>query len=603
MDYYPKSSILGTEGPLEVKINVYRFTHNSVPPRRSPSSSARGSPVHRRVHFRPIAGHFPAGPFAVLVCLQLNGSSLRRCTVNRFIVVCMDTMKVVAQNSRHFSYGNSLESSIQLMSPLHHHKTTSGGSDLPTETPTTITDFPRKRKFNTHEFATNLIKRENNPERALEIFNKVSHQRGFNHNNSTYAIILHKLAQCKKYQSLDTVLHQMTYETCKFQEGIFLNLMKHFSKSSLHERVLEMFYTIKPIVREKPSLKAVSTCLNLLVDANQIDLGRTLLLTARKDFHLEPNTCIFNILVKHHCKKGDLESAFEVVKEMEKSKLSYPNLITYSTLMDGLCGSGRLKEAIDLFEEMVTKHQIVPDALTYSVLINGFSRGGKTDRARKIMEFMKKNGCNPNVINYSAMMNGFCREGRLKEAKETFDEMKSAGVKPDTVIYTTLINFLCRAARTDEAIVMLKEMKENECKADEVTFNVILGGLCREFRFDEALDMLERLPYDGVYLNKASYRIVLNFLCKEGELEKAVNLLHLMLDRGFLPHFATSNELLVRLCEAGKANDAAVMSFLLIEMGFKPEPNTWSLLIDVVCRERKLLPAFKLVDTLIMKDF
>ncbi|RVW65320.1 Pentatricopeptide repeat-containing protein [Vitis vinifera] len=190
--------------------------------------------------------------------------------------------------------------------------------------------------------------------------------KGFSHNNATYATILHKLAKSKKFQAIDAVLHQMTYETCKFHEGIFLNLMKHFSKLSLHERVVEMFDAIHPIVREKPSLKAISTCLNLLVESNQVDLTRKFLLNSKKSLNLEPNTCIFNILVKHHCKNGDIDSAFEVVEEMKKSHVSYPNLITYSTLINGLCGSGRLKEAIELFEEMVSKDQILPDALTYN---------------------------------------------------------------------------------------------------------------------------------------------------------------------------------------------------------------------------------------------
>ncbi|KAL3844986.1 hypothetical protein ACJIZ3_002389 [Penstemon smallii] len=511
-------------------------------------------------------------------------------------------MKIFSIKSRHFSMAaESLPSSVQFISPLQNlitpHK-----SDAFTETTPVFKEFPKKSKYMSHDYAINLIQRERNPERALEIFNKVSAQKGFNHNNSTYGVMLDKLARYKKYEYLDTVLHQMKYETCKFHEGIFLNLMKHFSKSSMHERVLEMFHTILPIVRVKPSLKAISTCLNLLVDADQIDLARNFLVGTRKDFHLEPNTCIFNILVKYHSRKGDLESAFQVVKEMEKSEMSCPNLITYSTLIDGLCVNNRLEEAIDLFEEMVSKHNILPDALTYNALINGFTRGGKIDRAKKIMEFMKKNGCNPNVFNYSALLNGLCKDGKLENAKETLDEMKGIGLKPDTVIYTTLINCLCKDGRTGEAIELLKEMRENECKADQVTFNVILGGLCREFRHDEAINMLERLPNDGVFLNKASYRIVLNSLCKESELEKAVELLGLMLFRGFVPHFGTSNELLVCLCRVGKANDAAKLLCGLVEMGFKPEPDTWNVLIDLNLRERKLLYAFEFLDKLLVED-
>lgn len=514
----------------------------------------------------------------------------------------MNSVKHATHKRRWFSsLPSKSSSSTPWISPLQYLKTTSRRPDPLNEMTNTI-KAPRKPKFIHHESAVNLIKREKSPQRALEIFNKVSNQKGFNHNNSTYAVILNKLAQSKKFQAIDAVLHQMTYETCKFNEGIFLNLMTHFSKSSLHERVVEMFSAIQPIVREKPSLKAISTCLNLLVESKQVDLLRTFLLNTKKNLNLKPNTCIFNILVKHHCNNGNLESAFEVVKEMKKSEISCPNLITYSTLMNGLCESGRLQAALDLFEEMVSKNQILPDTLTYNILITGFCRGGKADRAKKILDFMRKNGCNPNIINYTTLMNGFCKEERLKEAKEIFDEMKSAGLKPDKVGYTTLITCLCRSGGIDEAIELLKEMKENECRADVVTFNVILGGLCSQNRYDEALEMLERLPCNGIYLNKASYRIVLNYLCKEGELEKATKLLSLMLGRGFVPHFATSNELLGQLSKSGRAADAAMILFGLVDMGFKPEPESWQLLIELICRERKLLAAFELLDELVLTE-
>ncbi|KAK2651136.1 hypothetical protein Ddye_018625 [Dipteronia dyeriana] len=116
---------------------------------------------------------------------------------------------------------------------------------------------------------------------------------------------------------------------------------------------------------------------------------------------------------------------------------------------------------------MVSKDQILPDALTYNVLIDGFCRGGKVDKAMKIMEFMRNNGCSPNVFNYTTLMNGLCKEG-LEEVNEFFDGMKTFPLKPDAVGYTTLINCLCRAGRTNEAMELLKEMKETGCKADIV---------------------------------------------------------------------------------------------------------------------------------------
>ncbi|KAJ9545359.1 hypothetical protein OSB04_025066 [Centaurea solstitialis] len=501
---------------------------------------------------------------AVAAAVEVEHSS------SKYAPVMHNIMHMKYVRSHWFSTSSKEPSLVPWISPYHYIRAKSPRPDPPAEPSDTITEVPKKSKYISHESAIKLIKREKDPHHVLRIFDMVANQRGFNHNHSTYAVTLHKLARSKKFKDVDSVLHQMTYETCKFHESIFLDLMTHFSKASLHKRVVEMFNAIQPIVREKPSLKAISTCLNLLVESNQVDLARTFLLHTKKTLNMYPNTCIFNILVKHHCKHGNCESAFEVVKEMKLSDVSYPNLITYSTLMEGLCKEGRLEEAVNLFEEMVSKDKIVPDALTYNILIHGFCRGGKVDRAMKIMDFMRKNGCNPNIFNYSTLMNGFCKEGNLQEAKRVFNEMKGAGLRPDKVGFTTLINCLCRAGKVDEAMEFLKEMEEQDCKGDTVTFNIILVGLCKEGRTYDALEMLERLPYEGVYLDKSGYRIVLNSLCNLGDLQKATELVGVMMSRGFVPHFATSNELLASLCEAGRAADAAMVLLGLVEMGFNP---------------------------------
>ena len=181
---------------------------------------------------------------------------------------------------------SSSSSSLPWISPLMFAKAAQPKPDPPPET--SAAEARRKHKYITHESAINLIKREKDPQHALKIFNMVSEQKGFNHNNATYATILQKLAHSNKFQAVDRLLHQMTYETCKFHEGIFINLMKHYSKSSFHEKVFHSFLSIHSIVREKPSPLAISTCLNLLIDSNQVDLARQLLLHPKRSLPQKP---------------------------------------------------------------------------------------------------------------------------------------------------------------------------------------------------------------------------------------------------------------------------------------------------------------------------
>ncbi|XP_019090468.1 PREDICTED: pentatricopeptide repeat-containing protein At5g18475-like [Camelina sativa] len=490
-------------------------------------------------------------------------------------------------------------SSRSWISPVCFSEKMKKKPDSPPESAISPLETNLKTKFICHKSAVKLMRLERDPQRVLDIFNKASQQTGFNHNNATYNVLLDSLVRHKKFLAVDAILHQMKYETCRFQESLFLNLMKHFSSFGLHDKVMDMFNLIQVIARVKPSLRAISTCLNLLIDSGEVDLARKLLLYAKHNLGLLPNTCIFNILVKHHCKNGDIDSAFRVVEEMKRCGISYPDSITYSTLINCLFAHSRSKEAMELFEVMISKEGFSPDPVTFNVIINGFCRSGEVERAKMILDFMKKNGCNPNVYNYSALMNGYSREGKVQEAKRIFREVKQNGLKLDTVGYTTFMNCLCRNGQIDEALKLLGEMKALRCRADALTYNVILKGLSSEGRSEEALQMLDQWGCEGVHLNSGSYRIILNALCYNGELEKAVKFLSVMSKRGIWPHHATWNELVVRLCESGNTEIGVRVLLGFVGIGLKPELRSWEAVVESICKERKLVHVFELLDSLV----
>ncbi|KAK8940518.1 Pentatricopeptide repeat-containing protein [Platanthera zijinensis] len=489
--------------------------------------------------------------------------------------------------------------SLPWISPLHYLNPTSPAPSAPPSPKEAESQSTgRRSRFILHSDAVRLIVRQEDPQRSLDIFNFVSTQPGFSHNHSTYAALLFRLARARLFPAVDATLRRAAAEPCRFHESLLISLMPLFSRSSLHEKTLDAFHLILPITRRKPSNKALSTCLNLLVEAGRIDLGQQLLFDAKTKLNLHPNTCTLNILVKHHCRAADLSPAFQLLDEMRLSESNPPNLITYSTLIGALCSQGRLKNAFQLFEELIEKDHIVPDPLTYNLLIDGFCRHETVDKALTILDFMRNNSCEPNKYNYSSLMNGLCGEGRLEEAKHLFDEMRSRGIETDAVCYTTLIACLCRMGRIDEGIELAAEMTNVGCEPDVVTHNVLIEGLCRGGRVGEAMAMLERLPREGARLNAASYRIVMNCVLGVGEVDRAVGLLGLMLGRGVLPHYAASNKLLILLCEVERVVDATMALLGLMETRFLPETGTWAALAESVCRERKLGKAIELFDHL-----
>ncbi|CAA6665317.1 unnamed protein product [Spirodela intermedia] len=271
-----------------------------------------------------------------------------------------------------------------------------------------------------------MIVGEPDPQRALDIFNfAAERQRGFSHNNATYAAVLRRLAAARRFPAVDALLRRMRLEPCRFEEGPLLNLMRHFSAAGMPERALELLHSIPSLVRRpRPSTRAVAACLDLLLAAARPDLAGELLAAARRKYGISPNACLCNILVKYHCRSGELPSAFRVLAQMRRAR-SRSRIMAAALPPPPRTGEGRLKAAFELFEEMIAVDGILPDQLTFNVLIDGFCRSGEVDRAAHILAFMRRHGCDPNAVNFSTLMNGLCMAGRIEDAMAVFSDMKT----------------------------------------------------------------------------------------------------------------------------------------------------------------------------------
>ncbi|KAF0902761.1 hypothetical protein E2562_019092 [Oryza meyeriana var. granulata] len=487
------------------------------------------------------------------------------------------------------------------ISPLQYRSPTRAAPSPPPPPPPPPPDTPTPLRYIHHHDLARLITSSPSAQRALDLFNAAAAQRGFSHTPATFSALLIRLARGRLPSAAAAVLRRAASAPCRFVEPQFLPLLRLLPA----DHSLTLLRLLPALLRRsRVSHKALAVCLDHLVSSRCPDVLTELLADLRdpqNKYLPTPNTCIYNILIKHYVKKGDLGTAFNVFDEMREFNCAdvRPGLVTYSTLIGGLCRGGKMKEAFELLEEMIEKGRIVPDQLTYNLLISGFCRLGQVEKAQSIFGFMRKNECEPNAFNYAALINGHCKKGEVESARGVFEEMISSGIQPDAVSYTSLIGCLCRHGNVDEGINLVQEMWQKGCKADVVTYNLVLEGLCKDGRTVEAMTLLERLPLEGVKLNCASYRIVMNCLCSRGEIDKAAGLLGMMLQRGFLPHYAASNTLLIGLCDVGRVADATVALYGLVDTGFMPEASCWARLIESVFRERKLRRSIELLDVLI----
>lgn len=67
----------------------------------------------------------------------------------------------------------------------------------------------------------------------------------------------------------------------------------------------------------KPSLRALRTFLNILVEFKRLNLCEEVFLKLM-NLRLVPKDFIFNILIKFHCKDGNFEKGFEILEEINR---------------------------------------------------------------------------------------------------------------------------------------------------------------------------------------------------------------------------------------------------------------------------------------------
>ncbi|XP_010530213.1 PREDICTED: pentatricopeptide repeat-containing protein At5g18475 isoform X2 [Tarenaya hassleriana] len=413
-------------------------------------------------------------------------------------------------------------SSLSWVSPLRY---ADKKPDPPSESSSSSLEARRKNKFITHVAAINLIKCERDPERALDVFNKVSEQKGFNHNNDTYSVVLDKLARCKKFRAVDAILHRMKYDTCKIHEGVFLNLMKHFSRFSLHEKVVEMFYMIEPIAREKPSLNAISTCLNLLVDSERrFKEAMELFEEMISKEQLLPDSLTYNVLINGFCQAGEVDRARSIIDFMKNNGCN-PNLYNYSALMNGFSREGRVQEAKQIFDELKNVG-LKPDTVWYTTLMNCLCRNGQTDEAIDLLREMQETGCKPDALTYNVVLRGLSREeGRLDEALEMLKQLTSEGVRLNKGSYRIVLNALCEKGELMKAVGLMGLMSERGFWPHHATWNEVVVRVCESGKADIGVRILTGFVEMGFRPEPGSWSVVVQSMCKDRKLLSVFELL------------------------------------------------------------------------------
>ncbi|KMZ58545.1 hypothetical protein ZOSMA_76G01000 [Zostera marina] len=143
--------------------------------------------------------------------------------------------------------------------------------------------------------------------------------------------------------------------------------------------------------------------------------------------------------------------------------------------------------------------------------------------------------------------------------------MLVAGITPDPYTYGILIKCFCGLDKVDMGFAVFGIMIKKRMESDTVVCTSLIVGLCRQLRISDALNLFERMPEMGCIPNSFTYTAIIRGFCCVGHIETAIMWLR-------------------------KMGKEPISTYCF------PDAVTYTIVIDALCKDRRMDDVFKLVN-------
>ncbi|KAG8741048.1 hypothetical protein FRC10_003432 [Ceratobasidium sp. 414] len=244
------------------------------------------------------------------------------------------------------------------------------------------------------------------------------------------------------------------------------------------DRAIKLFEELKTVSRgkgEELGIRPYNVLLHGLFSVGRIQSAVDLITQMESSSSPAPDTTTYNTQLRFYARKRDMVELSKILNNMAERKIT-PDVFTFVTVLDALLGIGA-KNAAGRILEIMRALQVEPNAAVVNALIEDVVR------ARPVKENQK------DYVSLSSNPNGPTPAERLHIAIKMLLEFEQAGVETNVVNYTALMAAFQRSAVAHEiphdeahkAIQALRErMKQRKIPPNRVTFNTLitaaLGG-------------------------------------------------------------------------------------------------------------------------------
>ncbi|MED6134919.1 hypothetical protein PIB30_041402 [Stylosanthes scabra] len=208
---------------------------------------------------------------------------------------------------------------------------------------------------------------------------------------------------------------------------------------------------------------------------------------------------------------GNKEEAGDFVNVMEASGSAEPK--TWDSLVAGHCVAGNLDKAFDSLKELVDKEGISSAGDAFAVLVKSYCQMKKAKDASNILfKLVNDKGLKPWHSTYKLLVTKLLAQGGFEDALNILGLMRSQGYPPFT---DPILDHISKSGSGDDAVLFLKAITSKRFPSTSVVLRMF-DAFFKHGRHEEAQNCLSKCPQ---YIR--NHADVLNLFCSMNSRERA----------------------------------------------------------------------------------
>eukprot|EP00261_Vitis_vinifera_P025953 XP_010659033.2 PREDICTED: pentatricopeptide repeat-containing protein At1g80550, mitochondrial [Vitis vinifera] len=310
----------------------------------------------------------------------------------------------------------------------------------------------------------------NDWKRALEFFDWVQTQCGFNHTTDTYNGMIDILGKFFEFDLIWVLIQRMKADPVAYPNHVtFRFVFKRYAAAHLVEEILRGWF----------KMGWWKKCREFWEEMDRRGVCKSLY--------------SYSIYMDIQCKSGKPWRAVKLYKEMKKKGIRL-DVVAYNTVIRAIGLSEGVDFSIRVFREM-KEVGCEPNVVTYNTIIKLLCENGRIREAYGVFDQMREKGYAPNVITYHCFFG--CIE-KPKQILRTFDRMINSGVRPRMDTYVMLMKKFGRWGFLRPVFIVWKKMEEQGCSPDACAYNALIDALVQKGMVDLARKYEEEMLAKGL---------------------------------------------------------------------------------------------------------